>query len=435
MLASRLLKDNARAADGTPRRRIDPLGTIGGWYRDALSAFCSRGRLAAPLVVLTACAILRRRRLDQLAGSSAGADPAGGPRIRPPRGVGPAGLEPRLHRPQGRRGRGDPRALRRVGRDAERAGRDRHLGPLEPRLSSPRRWSDWAEARARPAGHRRRDQRAGWAPSSASARAPFPRTRSASAAAGRACRSRFWAKTTTPSPTRASPWSTCCRREPAAADEPPPLLFRSTSPSALAVDPASTPRGGRPGPRGGCRPPADVALARPDRALDGAAHRLYVLFRRRPAAIEVRLCRTPEGAVHAARRPRGRSFCAATTGPYGAAHRRASPDLTEGESVSALGWERETGCRPRDHRRGGPRGGRPPVPRPLRTCVAAGDAAPSPRARRSPSLGGGGGVHGADGRAASAKNHLFSAFGARHRPCFLCWRAAVRERDLRPGES
>jgi len=56
MLASRLLKDNARAADGTPRRRIDPLGTIGGWFVTLYRVLLARA-LAAPLVVLTACAI------------------------------------------------------------------------------------------------------------------------------------------------------------------------------------------------------------------------------------------------------------------------------------------------------------------------------------------------------------------------------------------
>lgn len=56
MLASRLLKDRAPAADGAPRRRIDPLGRIGGWFVSLYRVLLARA-LAAPLVILTACAI------------------------------------------------------------------------------------------------------------------------------------------------------------------------------------------------------------------------------------------------------------------------------------------------------------------------------------------------------------------------------------------
>ncbi|WP_372424972.1 efflux RND transporter permease subunit [Salinarimonas chemoclinalis] len=56
MLASRLLKDEAPRADGAPRRRLDPLGTVGGWFVALYRVFLVRA-LALPLVVLTVCAL------------------------------------------------------------------------------------------------------------------------------------------------------------------------------------------------------------------------------------------------------------------------------------------------------------------------------------------------------------------------------------------
>ncbi|WP_349369327.1 efflux RND transporter permease subunit [Salinarimonas sp.] len=57
MLASRLLKDEAPMAEGAPRRsRLDPLGTVGGWFARLYRALLARA-LGAPLVVLTLSAI------------------------------------------------------------------------------------------------------------------------------------------------------------------------------------------------------------------------------------------------------------------------------------------------------------------------------------------------------------------------------------------
>jgi HAE1 family hydrophobic/amphiphilic exporter-1 len=56
MLASRLLKDQAPVAAGAPRRRVDPLGTVGGWFAALYRVLLARA-LGAPLVVVTASAI------------------------------------------------------------------------------------------------------------------------------------------------------------------------------------------------------------------------------------------------------------------------------------------------------------------------------------------------------------------------------------------